>query len=96
MPGLSYSLASRPGPARTPSAAVSMRNHVGMGEDPDDRLRAAATSGDMDQLLDLGHARADSGPTVSLRRQRDRSRAAAKTSPGPGKNNDGTQTHWHA
>jgi tetratricopeptide (TPR) repeat protein len=37
-----------------------MRHYVGMGEDLDDRLRAAATSVDMDKLLDLGCALADS------------------------------------
>jgi tetratricopeptide (TPR) repeat protein len=37
-----------------------MRHYVGMGEDLDDRLRAATTSVDMDKLLDLGCALADS------------------------------------
>src|SRR5665811_2422897 len=41
-------------------AAVCMRHYVGMGEDLDDRLRAATTSVDMDKLLDLGCALADS------------------------------------
>jgi tetratricopeptide (TPR) repeat protein len=36
-----------------------MRHYVGMGEDLDDRLRAAATSVDVDKLLDLGCALAD-------------------------------------
>jgi tetratricopeptide (TPR) repeat protein len=40
-------------------AAVCMRHYVGMGEDLDDRLRAAATSVDVDKLLDLGCALAD-------------------------------------
>lgn len=37
-----------------------MRQHVAMGEDLEDRLRAAVTSVDMDALLDLGCAFADS------------------------------------
>jgi len=37
-----------------------MRHYVGMGKDLEDRLRAAAMSVDMDELLDLGCALADS------------------------------------
>jgi len=40
-------------------AAVCMRHYVGVGEDLEDRLRAAATSIDIDGLLDLGCALAD-------------------------------------
>lgn len=43
-------------PIRLP---VCMRHYVWMGEDLEDRLRAAATSVDMDELLDLGCALAD-------------------------------------